>query len=135
MAVFRNFGVNLRDFLCDVPLYASAQSLNFRAFAKNPSFLDWKLPLVPTITTLICVWALTDILGQTYATTRLKQQQTLRLNSCAGPAGHGMRCGEDNANSVQGQKTSRNKHQQDNVATIITSGRGLPLPEAAVGRT
>jgi hypothetical protein len=33
--------------LCDVPQYASAQSLDFLDLAKNCSFLNWKLTLVP----------------------------------------------------------------------------------------
>jgi hypothetical protein len=40
MALFRNLGVNLRDRLCDVPRYASAQSLDFLDLAKNGSFLN-----------------------------------------------------------------------------------------------
>jgi len=35
MALFRNVGVNLRDRLCDVPRYASAQSLDFLALAEK----------------------------------------------------------------------------------------------------
>ncbi len=35
MALFRNLGVNLRDRLCGVPMYASAQSLDFLDLAKN----------------------------------------------------------------------------------------------------
>jgi len=35
MALFRNLGVNLRDRLCDVPRYASAQYLDFLDLAKN----------------------------------------------------------------------------------------------------
>ena len=35
MALFRNLCVNLRDCLCDVPRYASAQSLDFLDLA-NP---------------------------------------------------------------------------------------------------
>jgi hypothetical protein len=43
MALFRNFSVNLRDSLCGVLQYASAQSLDFLDLAKNFSFLIWKL--------------------------------------------------------------------------------------------
>ena len=49
MALFRNLGVNLQDRLCGVPTYASAQSLDFLDLAKNSSFLDWKLTLVPVM--------------------------------------------------------------------------------------
>ena len=49
MALFRNLGVNLRDRLCDVPRYASAQSLDFLDLAKNCSFLNRKLTLVPSV--------------------------------------------------------------------------------------
>jgi hypothetical protein len=49
MALFRNLGVNLRDRLCDVPMYASAQSLDFLDLAKDSSFLNWKPTLVPTV--------------------------------------------------------------------------------------
>ena len=49
MALFRNLGVNLQDRLCGVPRYASAQSLEFLDLAKNSSFLNWKLTLVPVI--------------------------------------------------------------------------------------
>jgi hypothetical protein len=35
MALFRNLGVNLHDRLCDVPRYASAQSLDFLDLAKK----------------------------------------------------------------------------------------------------
>ncbi len=48
MALFRNLGVKQRDRLCDVPRYASAQSLVFLDLAKNCSFLNWKLTLVPS---------------------------------------------------------------------------------------
>ncbi len=60
MALFRNLGVNLRDRLCDVPKYASAQSLNFLDLAKNSSFLNWKLTLVFMIKELIYGWARTN---------------------------------------------------------------------------
>jgi hypothetical protein len=44
MALFPNFGVNLRRWLCDVQIsYASAQRLDFLELGKNVSFLDWKL--------------------------------------------------------------------------------------------
>jgi hypothetical protein len=46
MALFRNLCVNLRDFLCGVPEYASAQSLDFLDLAENRSFLNWKRPLL-----------------------------------------------------------------------------------------
>jgi hypothetical protein len=49
MAFFRNLGVNLRDRLCDVPRYASAQSLDFLDLAKNCSFLNWKLAPVSMV--------------------------------------------------------------------------------------
>jgi hypothetical protein len=39
MALFRNLGVNLRNHLCDVHMYVSAQFLDL---AKNCSFLKWK---------------------------------------------------------------------------------------------
>jgi len=53
MAIFRNLCVNLRDRLCDVPMYASAQSLDFLDLAENGSFLNWKLTLVSMIKELI----------------------------------------------------------------------------------
>jgi hypothetical protein len=50
MALFRNFGVNhakdvtgLRNRLCGIQEYASAQSLDFLELAKNCTFLDRKL--------------------------------------------------------------------------------------------
>jgi hypothetical protein len=43
--LFRPCGVNLRACLCGVPMYASAQSLDFLAWTKNPSFPDRK-PIV-----------------------------------------------------------------------------------------
>ena len=43
MALFRNFGVNLRNRLCGVHEYASAQFLDFLELAENCSFLDRKL--------------------------------------------------------------------------------------------
>ena len=43
MALFRNLGVKLRDRLCDVRSYVSAQTLDFLDLAKNCSFLIWKL--------------------------------------------------------------------------------------------
>ena len=46
-APFRNLCVNLLNFLCDVPRYASAQLLVFLDLAENCSFLNWKLTLVP----------------------------------------------------------------------------------------
>jgi hypothetical protein len=49
MALFRNLGINLRDRLCDVRVYASAQSLDFLDLAQNCSFLNWKLTLVSAV--------------------------------------------------------------------------------------
>jgi len=46
MALFRNLCVNLRDCLCDVLQYASAQPLDFLDLAKNCSFLNRKLRCV-----------------------------------------------------------------------------------------
>jgi hypothetical protein len=40
--LFRPGGVNLQACLCGVPMYASAQSLDFFARTKNPSFPNWK---------------------------------------------------------------------------------------------
>jgi hypothetical protein len=40
MALFRNLCVNLRDFLCGVLEYASAQFLDFIDLAENSSFMD-----------------------------------------------------------------------------------------------
>jgi hypothetical protein len=57
MALFRNLGVNLLDSLCDVPRYASAQSLDFLDLAKNCSFLNWKLTPVPTSFLTVRGWA------------------------------------------------------------------------------
>ena len=45
-ALFRNLFVNLRNFLCDVPRYVSAQFLDFLDLAKNCSFLARKLAIV-----------------------------------------------------------------------------------------
>jgi hypothetical protein len=45
MAFFRNLGVNLRDSLCGVLSYTSAESLDFLDLTKKFSFLIWK-PLV-----------------------------------------------------------------------------------------
>ena len=42
-ALFRNLFVNLRNFLCIVPRYVSAQFLDFLDLAKNCSFLVRKL--------------------------------------------------------------------------------------------
>jgi len=42
MVFLRNLGVNLRDSLCDVLQYVSAQSLDFLDLAQKLSFLDWK---------------------------------------------------------------------------------------------
>jgi hypothetical protein len=58
MALFRNLGVNLRDRLCGVPMYASAQSLDFLDLAKNCSFLNWKLTFVPSVLRSVYGWAL-----------------------------------------------------------------------------
>jgi hypothetical protein len=41
--LFRPGGVNLRSCLCGVPMYASAQSLDFLAWTKKPSFPNRKL--------------------------------------------------------------------------------------------
>jgi len=43
MALFRNFGVNLRYCLCGVHKYASAQFHDFLELAENCTFLDRKL--------------------------------------------------------------------------------------------
>jgi hypothetical protein len=45
MAFVRKLGVNRRDSLCGVLLYASAESLDFLDLTKKFSFLIWK-PLV-----------------------------------------------------------------------------------------
>jgi hypothetical protein len=58
MALFRNLGVNLRDRLCDVLRYASAQSLDFLDLAKKCSFLNWKLTPVPISLLAVRGWAL-----------------------------------------------------------------------------
>jgi hypothetical protein len=42
MALFPNLGVNLRNYLCDVHMYVSAQFLDFLDLAKNCLFLKWK---------------------------------------------------------------------------------------------
>ncbi len=42
-ALFRNFYVNLRPYLYGVPVYASAQGLDFLDLAKNSSFPNQKL--------------------------------------------------------------------------------------------
>jgi hypothetical protein len=62
MALFRNLSVNPRDRLCDVPWYASAQSLDFLDLA-NPdtSGLNWKLAPVPTYFLVVRGWALPNI--------------------------------------------------------------------------
>jgi len=43
MALFHNFCVNLRSWLCGVLKYASAYLLDFLELVKNYSFLNWKL--------------------------------------------------------------------------------------------
>jgi hypothetical protein len=43
-------------------MYASAQPLDFLDLAKNCSFLNWKLTVVPIIQRLICGWALDSFL-------------------------------------------------------------------------
>jgi len=43
MALFSNFGVNLRNRLCGVQEYASAQFLDVLELAENCTFLDRKL--------------------------------------------------------------------------------------------
>ena len=45
MALFRNFGVNRRNYLCGVHEYASAQFLDFLELAENCTFLDRKLTI------------------------------------------------------------------------------------------
>ena len=50
-ALFRPGGVNLRVFLCGVPMYASAQTLDFLARAKNAYFPNWKPLVSPSIVT------------------------------------------------------------------------------------
>ena len=42
MALFRNFGINLRNRLCGVHAYASAQLLDFLELAENCAFLNRK---------------------------------------------------------------------------------------------
>ena len=48
MALFHNFCVDLRDFLFP-PSRRDAQSLDLLDLAKNCSFLNWKLKLVPIV--------------------------------------------------------------------------------------
>jgi hypothetical protein len=43
MVLLRNLSVNLRNFLCGVLAYASAQFLDFLDLAENSSFMNWKL--------------------------------------------------------------------------------------------
>jgi hypothetical protein len=43
MALFCNFGVNLRNRLCGVKEYASAQFLDFLELTENVTFLNRKL--------------------------------------------------------------------------------------------
>jgi hypothetical protein len=64
MALFRNLGVNLRIACATHQMHASAQSPDFLDFAKNASFLNWKLTHVPTMTILIYGWALVS--GRVY---------------------------------------------------------------------
>jgi len=40
--LFSPGSVNLQDYLCGVQWYASAQSLDFLAMTKKPSFPNWK---------------------------------------------------------------------------------------------
>jgi len=47
MALFRNSGVNRRNFLCGIQEDASAQFLDFLELAKNCTFLDRKLIRTP----------------------------------------------------------------------------------------
>ena len=42
MVYFANLCVNLRDRLCDVARYVSAQSLDFLDLAEISSFLNWE---------------------------------------------------------------------------------------------
>ncbi len=76
MALFRNLGVNLRDRLCDVPTYVSAQSLDFLDLAKNCSFLNWKLTPVPSVVRFISGWALATF--RRFSGLDLKQFKTAR---------------------------------------------------------
>jgi len=46
MAFFPNLCVNLRNRLCGVQKYASAQFLDFLDLEQKFSFLDWKLSYV-----------------------------------------------------------------------------------------
>jgi len=48
MALFRNLCVDLRDFLFPPPR-RDAQSLDLLDLAKNYSFLNWKLVLLPIV--------------------------------------------------------------------------------------
>ncbi len=41
-ALLRNLSVNLPDFLCDVHMYVSAQSVDYLDLAQNCSFPPWK---------------------------------------------------------------------------------------------
>ena len=49
MVYFANLCVNLRDRLCDVARYVSAQSLDFLDLDEISSFLDWKPQWVPIL--------------------------------------------------------------------------------------
>ena len=49
MAYFANLCVNLRDRLCDVASYVSAQSLDFLDIDEISSFLNWKHQYVPIL--------------------------------------------------------------------------------------
>jgi len=49
MPFLLNLYVNLRDSLCGVPKYASAQSLDFLDLEQKFSFLNWKYHKLPII--------------------------------------------------------------------------------------
>ncbi len=53
MALFHNIGVNLRDSLCGVLQYASAQSIDFLDLVKNFRFLNWTLARANVVDYLI----------------------------------------------------------------------------------
>jgi hypothetical protein len=40
---------SLRDFLCEVPRYLSAQPLDILDLAENLSFMNWRLTVCPTL--------------------------------------------------------------------------------------
>ena len=86
MAIFPNICVNLRDSLCGVRMYASAEFLDCLDLVKNISFLDWTTLAHAETGTGILLRKLTSN-ARKYQVRSFARQFYSGTASCAAPLG------------------------------------------------